>query len=210
MRFAHIDGDHLTLLNVYHAFKQSEYFGIRLFFMLCIEKNDICLTLNIMPTGNEDQTWCYENFVNMRSLKQADNVRQQLSRIMDRFSLKRTSTDFTSKDYYINIRKALVQGFFMQVAHLERTGHYLTIKDNQVVQLHPSTCLDHKPDWVLYNEFVLTTKNYIRTVTDCKRKCESYTTVTFAVYMQLYNICVNSCLFRVHSRLVAEDLAAVL
>lgn len=25
MRFAHIDGDHLTLLNVYHAFKQSEY-----------------------------------------------------------------------------------------------------------------------------------------------------------------------------------------
>lgn len=24
MRFAHIDGDHLTLLNVYHAFKQCE------------------------------------------------------------------------------------------------------------------------------------------------------------------------------------------
>lgn len=58
----------------------------------------------------------------------------------------------------------------MQVAHLERTGHYLTIKDNQNVQLHPSTCLDHKPDWVIYNEFVLTTKNYIRTVTDVKRE----------------------------------------
>ena len=24
MRFAHIDGDHLTMLNVYHAFKQSK------------------------------------------------------------------------------------------------------------------------------------------------------------------------------------------
>lgn len=24
MRFAHIDGDHLSLLNVYHAYKQSE------------------------------------------------------------------------------------------------------------------------------------------------------------------------------------------
>jgi len=59
---------------------------------------------------------------------------------------------------------------FQQVAHLERTGHYLTIKDNQVVQLHPSSCLDHKPEWVIYNEFVLTTKNYIRTVTDIKRK----------------------------------------
>ena len=76
-----------------------------------------------------------------RSLKSADNVRQQLCRIMDRFNLKRTSTDFTSKDYYLNIRKALCSGFFMQVAHLERTGHYLTVKDNQVVQLHPSTCL---------------------------------------------------------------------
>ena len=25
MRFAHIDGDHLTMLNVYHAYKQSKY-----------------------------------------------------------------------------------------------------------------------------------------------------------------------------------------
>lgn len=140
MRFAHIDGDHLTLLNVYHAFKQN----------------------------HEDPQWCYDNFINYRSLKSADNVRQQLARIMDRFNLRRSSTDFTSRDYYLNIRKALVSGFFMQIAHLERTGHYLTVKDNQIVQLHPSTCLDHKPEWVLYNEFVLTTKNYIRTVTDVK------------------------------------------
>ncbi|ESO90300.1 hypothetical protein LOTGIDRAFT_206726 [Lottia gigantea] len=140
MRFAHIDGDHLTLLNVYHAFKQN----------------------------HEDNQWCFDNFVNYRSLKSADNVRQQLARIMDRFSLRRASTDFNSRDYYINIRKALVSGFFMQVAHLERTGHYLTAKDNQIVQLHPSTVLDHKPEWVIYNEFVLTTKNYIRTVTDIK------------------------------------------
>jgi pre-mRNA-splicing factor ATP-dependent RNA helicase DHX15/PRP43 len=53
----------------------------------------------------------------------------------------------------------------MQVAHLEKTGHYLTVKDNQVVALHPSTGLEFKPEWVLYNEFVLTTKNFIRTVT---------------------------------------------
>ena len=63
----------------------------------------------------EDPQWCYDHYVNYRSLKSGDNVRQQLSRIMDRFALKRTSTDFTSKDYYINIRKALVDGFFMQV-----------------------------------------------------------------------------------------------
>ena len=63
----------------------------------------------------EENQWCYDNFVSYRSLKSADNVREQLSRIMDRFNLRRTSTEFTSKDYYLNIRKALVSGFFMQV-----------------------------------------------------------------------------------------------
>ncbi|KAI4340255.1 hypothetical protein MLD38_025114 [Melastoma candidum] len=139
-RFGHIDGDHLTLLNVYHAYKQN----------------------------NEDPSWCYENFINHRALKSADNVRQQLVRIMGRFNLKMCSTDFSSRDYYINIRKALLSGYFMQVAHLEKTGHYLTVKDNQVVHLHPSTCLDHKPEWVIYNEYVLTSRNFIRTVTDVR------------------------------------------
>jgi pre-mRNA-splicing factor ATP-dependent RNA helicase DHX15/PRP43 len=139
-RFAHIDGDHLTLLNVYHAFKQNR----------------------------EDVQWCFDNFINYRALKNADDVRVQLARIMDKFKLKRVSTDFNSRDYYVNIRKALVAGFFMQVAHLERSGHYITVKDNQMVNLHPSTVLDHKPEWALYNEFVLTTKNYIRTVTDVR------------------------------------------
>lgn len=114
MRFAHIDGDHLTLLNVYHAFKQSEY--------LKSSYNPLILKINfnfLFKSGNEDPQWCYENFVNYRSLKSADNVRQQLARIMDRFNLKRTSTEFTSKDYYMNIRKALVQGFFMQVIYQE-------------------------------------------------------------------------------------------
>ncbi|KAL9360285.1 hypothetical protein Peur_048408 [Populus x canadensis] len=139
-RFGHIDGDHLTLLNVYHAYKQN----------------------------NEDPSWCYENFVNHRALKAADNVRQQLVRIMARFNLKLCSTDFNSRDYYINIRKSILAGYFMQVAHLEQSGHYLTVKDNQVVHLHPSNCLDHKPEWVIYNEYVLTSRNYIRTVLDIR------------------------------------------
>eukprot|EP00479_Gromia_sphaerica_P000963 TRINITY_DN1111_c0_g1_i3.p1 TRINITY_DN1111_c0_g1~~TRINITY_DN1111_c0_g1_i3.p1 ORF type:complete len:277 (+),score=65.40 TRINITY_DN1111_c0_g1_i3:321-1151(+) len=139
-QFAHIDGDHLTLLNVYHAYKQN----------------------------HEDPNWCFENFLNFRSLKAADSVRVQLTRIMTRLQLQLISTDFASKDYYTNIRKCLVEGFFMQIAHLERTAHYLTVKDNQVVTLHPSTCLDHKPEWCIYNEFVLTSKNFIRTVTDIK------------------------------------------
>jgi len=139
-RFQHTDGDHLTLLNVYHAWKNNQ----------------------------ESSSWCYDNFVNHRSMKSADSVRAQLMRIMNRFGLELKSPDFNSKEYYSNIRKCLLAGFFMQVAHLERTGHYLTVKDNQVVALHPSTVLQHKPEWCLYNEFVLTSKNYIRMVTDIK------------------------------------------
>merc|ERR1719453_1395426 len=97
-------------------------------------------------------------------MKLADNVRNQLVKICQRLQVKLCSNPFGSLDYYPNIRKAILAGYFMQVAHLECTGQYLTVKDNQTVYLHPSSCLDHKPEWALYHEFVLTSKNYIRTV----------------------------------------------
>lgn len=75
----------------------------------------LLLLFLLLFTDREDQQWCFDNFVSSRSLKSADNVREQLSRIMDRLCLRRTSTEFTSKDYYLNIRKALLSGFFMQV-----------------------------------------------------------------------------------------------
>ena len=40
---------------------------------------------------------------------------------------------------YMNIRKSLVCGFFMQVAHKEgEKGSYVTVKDNQVFPSCPS------------------------------------------------------------------------
>jgi pre-mRNA-splicing factor ATP-dependent RNA helicase DHX15/PRP43 len=95
-------------------------------------------------------------------------VRSQLARVMERVGVPLVSTPFESPDFYLNIRKALTGSMFMQVGHLERNGHYLTVKDNQIVLLHPSTSIDRKPEWVIYNELVLTTKNYIRTVTDVR------------------------------------------
>ncbi|GLJ10522.1 hypothetical protein SUGI_0129730 [Cryptomeria japonica] len=71
---------------------------------------------------------CYENFINIRALKSADNVRQQLVRMMNRYNLKLCSTDFNSRDYYVYILEAMLPGYFMQVARLEHTGHYLTVK----------------------------------------------------------------------------------
>ena len=87
---------------------------------------------------------------------------------MERFEIDLvTTTD--SKRLYQNIRQALVCGFFMQVAHKEgEKNAYLTVKDNQVVNLHPSCGLDSQPEWVIFNEFVLTTKPYIRTVSEVR------------------------------------------
>ncbi|KZF19465.1 P-loop containing nucleoside triphosphate hydrolase protein [Xylona heveae TC161] len=142
--FAHPDGDQLTLLNAYHAFKS--------------------------PQAQENpKQWCHDHFLSLRALQSADNVRMQLRRIMEREELELISTPFEDKKYYENIRRALCAGFFMQAAKKEGTGKtYMTIKDDQSVLLHPSTVLGQDSEWVLYNEFVLTTKNYIRTVTSVK------------------------------------------
>mmetsp|Transcript_29831 Transcript_29831/g.114547 ORF Transcript_29831/g.114547 Transcript_29831/m.114547 type:complete len:115 (-) Transcript_29831:405-749(-) len=46
---------------------------------------------------------------------------------------------------------------------------YLTVKDNQLVQIHPSSVLmAKKPKCLIFNEFVLTSKNYIRTLTNVR------------------------------------------
>lgn len=106
--------------------------------------------------------------MNNRALKSADSVRVQLTRIMEKLGQPLVSPKFGTKGYYSAIQQTIVSGFFMQVAHLESNGHYLTVKDNQVVKLHPSTVLNFTPEWVIYNEFVLTTCHYIRTVTEVK------------------------------------------
>ena len=145
--FTHIDGDHLTMLNAYHAYRQAA----------------------AESSGSEaDQArWARKNFLQLRSLKAADSVRAQLARIMKRLDVPLLSNDYASPEYAPSIRKAILAGYFMQVAHLERKS-YVVVKDNQTVILHPSTVLRRKPEWVLYNEFVLTSKNYIRTVTEIR------------------------------------------
>ncbi|KAH9021058.1 P-loop containing nucleoside triphosphate hydrolase protein [Lactarius pseudohatsudake] len=136
------DGDHLTLLNVFNEYQNNLH----------------------------DRNWPWNNYLLARSLSQADNVRSQLLRIMERLEIDVVTKSYEDQTrHYMNIRKALVCGFFMQVAHKEgEKGSYTTIKDNQAVSLHPSCGIDTQPEWVLFNEFVLTTQAYIRTVTDIR------------------------------------------
>lgn len=145
MAFAHADGDHLTLLNVFEGFNSDDAHSVGL------------------------HQWCRDNFLSYRSLSTAQNVRSQLRRIMERHDLELNQTDYNDPSYWDNIRKALAAGFFMQVAKKKLANKgFLTVKDNQDVLIHPSTVLASEGEWVIYNEFVLTSKNYIRTVTNVK------------------------------------------
>ncbi|TFK51412.1 P-loop containing nucleoside triphosphate hydrolase protein [Heliocybe sulcata] len=134
------DGDHLTMLNVYNQYLAN----------------------------GQDKNWCWQNYLSARALQQADNVRAQLQRNMEKFDIDLMSMNDSNK-LYVAVRMALCCGFFMQVAHKEgEKGNYLTVKDNQVVALHPSCGLDNQPEWVTFHEFVLTTRPYIRTVTEVR------------------------------------------
>ena len=139
-QFAHADGDHLTLLNAYASYAA-------------------------VPKAEKKQ-WCWDNFINDRSMQSADNVRRQLTGIMNKLQLPIVTTDTrgNGKFDYTAVRMALTSGMFMQVAYLQKGGNYLTVKDNQVVYIHPGSVIDSKPEWVMFEEFALTTKNYIRTV----------------------------------------------
>lgn len=78
------------------------------------------------------------------------------------------SDDFPMQSNVVSMKKCLLSGYFTQVSILQKNNVYLTIKDSQVVVIHPSCVLTHKPLFVLYHELVLTKKNYMRTVIDIK------------------------------------------
>ncbi len=124
----------------------------------------------IIVADLHERNWAWNNYISARSLSQADNVRAQLLRVMERFEISLLTTSYKDPTrHYIDIRRALVCGYFTQIAHKEgEKGSYLTVKDNQVVSLHPSCGLETQPEWVLFNEFVLTTRPFIRTVTEIR------------------------------------------
>ena len=142
-QFTHHTGDHITLIMVFNAFKKNEF----------------------------SKDWCRDNFINFRTMKAIDNVRGQLADILTKMNIVVPQNDYNNEikgKRERRIIKSLISGYFSQVAHLESAGYYITVKDNQYVFIHPSSYLhgSRKATWVLFQEFVLTSKNYIRTVTE--------------------------------------------
>eukprot|EP00954_Amorphochlora_amoebiformis_P015873 1246438-Amorphochlora_amoeboformis.AAC.1 len=131
-------GDHLTLLNVYNQWVESNY----------------------------SVEWCYQNFLQARTMKRARDVREQIEGMMDRVEVEIKTTDDHEK-----IRKAITSGFFYNTARLGSEGSYKTVKHNLTVLVHPSSCL-HKElkRWLVYFELVLTNKEYMRQVIEIDPK----------------------------------------
>uniref|UniRef100_A0A6B2EC10 RNA helicase n=1 Tax=Phlebotomus kandelakii TaxID=1109342 RepID=A0A6B2EC10_9DIPT len=133
-KFNQAEGDHLTLLAVYNSWKNNKF----------------------------SNAWCYENFVQIRTLKRAQDVRKQLLGIMDRHKLDVVSAGKNT----VRVQKAICSGFFRNAAKKDPQEGYRTLVDSQVVYIHPSSALfNRQPEWVVYHELVQTTKEYMREVT---------------------------------------------
>jgi len=133
-KFHQPEGDHLTMLAVYDGWKASKF----------------------------SNPWCYENFIQARSMRRAQDVRKQLVAIMDRYKLDLVSCGRNWK----KVQMAVASGFFFHAARKDPQEGYKTLVEQQPVNIHPgSSVFQHQPDWVVYHELVLTTKEYMREVT---------------------------------------------
>ena len=132
--FTDSNGDHLTLLNVYNTWINS----------------------------NCSEQWCRENYIQFKALNKARNIKEQLEGIMDRVNIPLVKSNDND-----SILKSLLSGYFYNVAQLTKEGIYRQVKENKSVEIHPSSVLfSHASKWVMFYELVLTTKEYIRQVSE--------------------------------------------
>jgi ATP-dependent RNA helicase DHX8/PRP22 len=132
-KFNQPEGDHLTLLAIYQGWAASKF----------------------------SNPWCFENFIQARAIRRAQDVRKQLVTIMDRYRMDIVSAG----KQLIKVRKCIVAGYFTNAAKKDPQEGYKTMVEGQPVHIHPSSSLYNKnPEWVLYHELVLTTKEYMRNV----------------------------------------------
>ncbi|KAK8854055.1 ATP-dependent RNA helicase Cdc28 [Tritrichomonas musculus] len=147
------EGDHITILNTYKAWEQS----------------------------NESAQWCQENHVQYRTLRKAQAIRDQLLQCSKLIGLdNENQTDakpaepkkkFGEKipELTLNqkISKSFCFGFFQNSAQLAADGSYQTIKGSLKIDIHPSSCLHHDPnppEYLVYYELSNTNKMWMRTV----------------------------------------------
>ncbi|XP_057530886.1 pre-mRNA-splicing factor ATP-dependent RNA helicase DEAH7 [Amaranthus tricolor] len=129
------ESDHLTLLNVYQQWKSNDYRG----------------------------DWCNDHFLQVKALRKAREVRSQLMDILKQLKIKLTSTP----DWDI-VRQAICSAYFHNSAKQKGIGEYVNTRNGMPCHLHPSSALyglGYTPEYVVYHELLLTTKEYMQCVT---------------------------------------------
>ncbi|KAM0007752.1 putative RNA helicase [Helianthus debilis subsp. tardiflorus] len=130
-------GDHIALLKVYNSWKETNF----------------------------STQWCYENYIQVRSMKRARDIRDQLKGLLERVEIELTSNSSNLEA----IKKAIASGYFPNSAKLQMYGSYRSVKHPQTVYIHPSSGLAQVlPRWVVYHEVVETSKGYMRQVSEIK------------------------------------------
>uniref|UniRef100_A0A673INH6 Putative pre-mRNA-splicing factor ATP-dependent RNA helicase DHX32 n=1 Tax=Sinocyclocheilus rhinocerous TaxID=307959 RepID=A0A673INH6_9TELE len=149
VKFQHPEGDHFTLINIYNTFKRSQK----------------------EPYFSQEQ-WCEEYFLCCDALQTSDAIRAQLTDILKRIELPISEPAFGTKTNALNIKRALLAGYFMQIARdVDGSGNYFMLLNKHVAQVHRLSgygAKAHKlglPEWVLFHEYNLSDNNCIRTVT---------------------------------------------
>ncbi|KAG9443897.1 hypothetical protein H6P81_015237 [Aristolochia fimbriata] len=147
--FASLEGDHITLVNVFRASTE------------CLEKSK---KANMKEKSIEKSLnkWCWENFINSRSLRHARDVHSQIQGHVQQMGLLVSSCG----DDMLQFRRCLAASFFLNAALKQPDGSYRALASSQMVQIHPSSVLFRaKPECIIFNELVRTNHNYIRNIT---------------------------------------------
>ncbi|KAM4599030.1 putative pre-mRNA-splicing factor ATP-dependent RNA helicase DHX32 [Fundulus diaphanus] len=149
MKFQHPEGDHFTLINIFKAFKQCQ-------------RDAYC---------NEEK-WCQDFYFNHAALLTADALQTELTDTLKRIELPISAPAFGSRGNTVNIKRALLAGFFMQVARdVDGSGNYFILTHKHVAQIYPLSGYGAKspklglPEWVLFHEHTFSEDNCLRTVT---------------------------------------------
>ena len=114
-----------------------------------------------------------ENCVQVRSMRRARDVREQLIELCKRVEIDVEDPELSivADHSFSNVRKAFASGYFYNAARLQKTGNYRTVKAPHTVHCHPSSALfEDPPEWVIYHELVLTSKEFIRDLIEVDSK----------------------------------------
>jgi len=71
------------------------------------------------------------------------------------------------------VRKAICAAYFTNAAKIKSIGEYTNLRTAMPCRVHPSSALftlGHAPDYVVYHELIMTTKEYMNCVTSVDPK----------------------------------------